>query len=89
MTHTLLVARLWFEGNRFACRPSTLADFEQREWARGDEALAAAAGTATELGAVAEFAHRTADWRVFASRCASATPGGPIDGVATTFCHST
>ena len=79
MTHTLLVARLWFEGNRFACRPSTLADFEQREWARGDEALAAAAGTATELGAVAEFAHRTADWRVFASRCASATPGGPID----------
>ena len=57
MTHTLLVARLWFEGNRFACRPSTLADFEQREWARGDEALAAAAGTATELGAVAEFAH--------------------------------
>ncbi len=79
MTRTLLAARFWFEGNRFAHRPSTLADFEHREWASGEAALAAADGTATELGAAAQFAREARDWRVLASRCASASPGGPVD----------
>ena len=75
----LLAARLWFEGNRFSPRPTGRAQLLQREWQRGDAALAAAAGTATELAAVAALAQaRRPRWRVEVSRCASASPGGPM-----------
>jgi len=75
----IAVARLWFEGNRFAPSATTRADFERREWRTGDAALAAAAGTATELAAVVDAAAARPGWRVEALRCASALPGGPID----------
>lgn len=75
----LAVARFWYEGNAFCPAPCAMADFERREWRKGDEALAAADGTATELGEVAEFARAHPDWDVVALRCASALPGGPIE----------
>ncbi len=75
----LLVARLWFEGNRFAPARTTLADFQRVEWARGEAALAAARGSEHELDAVADFAAVRTDWDVQVSRCAAAWPGGPID----------
>lgn len=75
----LFVARLWFEGNRFSPLPTGLDAFRQREWTRGPAALAQASGTATELGAVADFLHRRPGWRCTVGRCASASPGGPID----------
>lgn len=75
----LLVARLWFEGNRFAPRPTGLHEFQRCEWDRGDAALAAALGTESELAAVADFAQARPDWQVSVSRCAAAWPGGPID----------
>jgi microcystin degradation protein MlrC len=75
----IAVARLWFEGNRFSPAPTRAADFERREWRTGDDALAAARGTATELGAVAERAAGRPGLRIDALRCASASPGGPIE----------
>lgn len=75
----LLVARLWFEGNRFAPGSTGLAAFQRVEWARGDSALAAARGTESELAAVADFAAARHDWQVQVSRCAAAWPGAPID----------
>ena len=75
----LLVARLWFEGNRFAPARTTLADFQHVEWARGEAALAALRGSEHELAAVADFAAARTDWGVQVSRCAAAWPGGPID----------
>ena len=75
----LAVARFWFEGNAFAPLPADMAAFERREWRRGAQALAAAEGTATELGAVAAFAQQHREWEVVVLRCASALPAGPID----------
>jgi microcystin degradation protein MlrC len=75
----LAVFRLWFEGNAFSPLPTGRAEFEAREWTKGEAALAAARGTATELAAVAEFAAAQADWEVTCLRCASANPGGPIE----------
>ena len=75
----LLVARLWFEGNRFAPAATDLAAFQRCEWARGDAALQTARDTETELAAVADFAAVRPDWQVQVSRCAAAWPGGPID----------
>jgi microcystin degradation protein MlrC len=75
----LAVFRLWFEGNAFSPVPTGRAAFEGRELTKGEAALAAARGTATELAAVAEFAAARPDWEVTVLRCASANPGGPID----------
>lgn len=79
MPRRLAVARFWFEGNSFSPRATTLASFRQREWHAGDAALAAARGTATEVGAVADFADASPDWQVTVLRCCSANPGGPIE----------
>ena len=78
----LAVARLWHEGNSFSPVPTTLADFHRREWVAGTEALSFYRGTATEMGAVAAFAERRADWRVTVLRSAAAAPGGPLDDAA-------
>ncbi|MCL4744515.1 MAG: M81 family metallopeptidase [Burkholderiaceae bacterium] len=78
MTTRLAVARLWFEGNRFAARLTDAQDFALREWRGGDEALAASRDCETELAAVVDFAAANPDWEVHALRCASASPGGPI-----------
>jgi microcystin degradation protein MlrC len=75
----LAVARLWHEGNSFTPLPTTLADFERREWFEGAQHLARYRGTGTELGAVAAFADAHADWEVTVLRCASAPPGGPVE----------
>lgn len=75
----LAVARLWHEGNSFTPLPTTLADFERREWFEGREGLARYRGTGTELGAVAAFAEAKPDWEITVLRCASAPPGGPVE----------
>ena len=54
----LAVARFWYEANAFAPMRADLAAFERCEWTTGEEALAAARDTATELAAVVEFADR-------------------------------
>jgi len=77
----LAVARFWYEGNAFGPLAADMGAFERCEWTSGDAALAAARGTATELGAVATFAQRNPDWEVATLRCASALPAGPIDDV--------
>lgn len=77
----LFVARFWYEGNAFCLLPATQADFARREWRRGEEALAAARGTATELAAVCDFHEAQPGWEVVVSRCASALPAGPIEDV--------
>jgi len=75
----LAVARFWYEGNAFAPLAADFAAFERCEWTSGASALAAAQGTATELGAVAAFGQRLPQWEVVTLRCASALPAGPID----------
>lgn len=75
----LAVARLWHEGNSFSPLPTTLADFERREWFEGAGPLARYRGTGTELGAVAAFIDANPDWDVQVLRCASAPPGGPVE----------
>ncbi len=75
----LAVARLWHEGNSFTPLPTTLADFERREWFAGNEGLARYRGTGTELGAVVAFADAHPDWEITVLRCASAPPGGPVE----------
>jgi microcystin degradation protein MlrC len=81
-----LVARLWFEGNRFAPGSTGPGEFQRVEWAHGDAALQAGRGTEHELATVADFDAARADWQVQVSRCAAAWPGGPIDdGLFDTF----
>ncbi len=75
----LAVARLWHEGNSFTPLPTTLPDFERREWFEGNDGLARYRGTGTELGAVVAFADAHPDWEIGVLRCASAPPGGPVE----------
>ena len=75
----LAVARLWHEGNSFTPLPTTLPDFERREWFEGHEGLARYRGTGTELGAVLAFEDAHPDWEITVLRCASAPPGGPVE----------
>jgi microcystin degradation protein MlrC len=75
----IAVARLWFEGNRFSPTPTGLAEFRLREWRTGADALEACRDTATELAAVIDAAHVRPHWAVETLRCASASPGGPIE----------
>ena len=56
----LAVARLWHEGNSFSPALTRLSEFRQREWVEGEAARAFYDGTATEIGATAEFAARDA-----------------------------
>lgn len=74
----LAVARLWYEANSFNPVPKRLKAFQAREWVRGTAALGAYAGTATELGAVADFLRDNPAWQGTLLRCTSAIPGGPV-----------
>jgi microcystin degradation protein MlrC len=75
----LAVARLWHEGNSFSPVPTTLSDFKRREWLEGEAARTHYAGTATEMGAVVEFARRHSDrWEVVFLPAMAAPPGGPV-----------
>lgn len=73
------VGRFWYEGNAFCLIPARQADFERREWRRGEAALAAARGTETELAGVLDFLAAHPSWQASVSRCASALPSGPIE----------
>lgn len=75
----IAVARFWHEGNAFGPLPAGFAEFERYEWHKGPDVLDAARGSATELGAVAEFAAQHPEWEVVVLRCAAALPSGPID----------
>lgn len=75
----LAVARLWFEGNAFCPIPADHEAFAKYEWQIGPQVLNAMRGTATELGAVADFADAHPDWEVVILRCAAALPAGPIE----------
>ena len=75
----LAVARFWYEGNAFSPLPADMAAFERCEWQVGPMALAAARGTATELGAVVDFGETHPEWEIVALRCAAALPAGPIE----------
>jgi len=79
MAKQLAVARFWFQGNAFSPSATGLDSFLRHEWAEGNAALGAAAGTDTELAAVADFAASRSDWDVTVLRCASASPSGPIE----------
>ncbi len=75
----LAVARLWHEGNSFSPVATTLSDFQRREWFEGEAACIHYDGTATEMGAVVEFARRQADrWEVMFMPAMAAPPGGPV-----------
>lgn len=79
-TRRLLVARLYYEGNSFGPLPADLAAFERTEWYIGQEAIDRAAGTGRELAALPGFLARHPEWTLAAvSRCAGATPSGPIE----------
>jgi microcystin degradation protein MlrC len=78
----LAVARLWHEGNSFSPAVTELENFHQREWQIGEEARRFYRGTATEIGAVVNFAERQFDWEVDFLRCAGAAPAGPLNDVA-------
>ncbi len=75
----LAVARLWHEGNSFSPVATTLSDFRRREWFEGEAARAHYDGTATEMGAVADFERQQAgQWRVTFLPTMAAPPGGPV-----------
>lgn len=74
----LAVARLWHEGNSFSPVPTTLAEFQGREWTSGEAARDFYRGTATELGAAVDFSEAQPDWEVTFLRCTGAPPGGPV-----------
>jgi microcystin degradation protein MlrC len=74
----LAVARLWHEGNSFNPVPVRLAQFQAREWTRGDVAMDLYKGTATELAAVIDFVQSRPEWDGRFLRCTSAPPGGPV-----------
>jgi microcystin degradation protein MlrC len=74
----IAVARLWFEGNSFSPVPTGIEALRSREWGAGPAMLARYAGTATELGGLAQFLAARPDWQATLLRCTSAQPGGPL-----------
>ncbi|MCW8173939.1 M81 family peptidase [Verminephrobacter aporrectodeae subsp. tuberculatae] len=76
----IAVARLWFEGNSFCPRHTTLKDFQAREWHDAASMVACYKNTRIEMGAVVDWMHaHAADYQVHVLRCAAAPPGGPLD----------
>jgi microcystin degradation protein MlrC len=73
------VAQFWHEANSFAANPVGLAAFEERTWLRGAEVAPGFKGSATELGGTIGWADEKHDTELVFSRCASATPGGPVE----------
>ena len=74
----LAIARLWHEGNSFAPRCTTQADFEGREWSEGAAVADRYRGSATELGAAVEVVESAAEVDSRFLRIAAAPPGGPL-----------
>lgn len=82
MKKKLAVARLWYEGNSFSPVITTLDAFQAREWAEGDAVRKVYQHTATEIGAVLDFADTHDDWEISFLRCTAAPPGGPVANAA-------
>ena len=74
----LLIARLWHEGNSFSPQLATLKDFMRGEWWRGSEVGHVCRGGQAELGAAVAVADDAPPGQVVFSRCASASPSGPL-----------
>lgn len=75
----LAIARLWHEGNSFAPRPTTQADFAGREWCVGAAVAGRYRGSATELGAVVDLLESGEGIEGRFLRSAAAPPGGPLE----------
>lgn len=75
----IAVARLWHEGNSFAPVTTRLADFRQKEWVQGAEAIGFYKGSRTELGAAVDFFEENRALTPVFLRCAAAGPGGPVE----------
>src|SRR5258706_14443277 len=78
MPLTVAIARCWYEANSFTPCLTRLAQFRQREWVVGDDAVAFYRGTRTELGAAVDFIERSDRWHGRFLRCCGASPGGPV-----------
>jgi microcystin degradation protein MlrC len=79
MTMRIAVARLWHEGNSFTPVRTRLADFLQKEWVQGLEAIGFYKGSRTELGAAVDFFEENRALTPVFLRCAAAGPGGPVE----------
>ena len=75
----IAIARLWHEGNSFAPVPTRLADFRQKEWVQGLEAIGFYKRSRTELGAAVDFFEGNRALTPVFLRCAAAGPGGPVE----------
>lgn len=75
----IAIARFWYEANSFAPTVADLPAFRSREWLRGDEVPDAFRGTATEIGGALAWAAERPEVALAFSRCASASPGGPVE----------
>jgi len=78
MKHHLAIARVWYEASSFTPVPTSLAQFKNREWHGGDDAVRFYRGTRTEIGAAVDFLDRHPHWHATFLRCAAASPGGPV-----------
>ncbi len=75
----IAVARLWFEGNSFCPRLTTMTDFYAREWHDAATAPDFYRHSQTEMGGVVDWIEANADQvQVRILRCAAAPPGGPL-----------
>lgn len=75
----IAVARVWFEGNSFCPRLTTLQDFTMREWHDAASVDRFYAGSQTEIGGALEWRKRTAGLiDTHFLRCCAAPPGGPL-----------
>src|SRR5438067_10749427 len=78
MSTRIAIARLWHEGNSFTPVPTRLADFERREWRKGEDVAKFYAGSRTEIGAAVDFFSANRALTPIYLRCAAAGPGGAV-----------
>jgi microcystin degradation protein MlrC len=74
----IAIARFGHEGNSFASVTTSLADFQDCEWAVGDEVPARYRGSNTEIGGAIAFLERHQGWQPHFLRAAFATPSGEV-----------
>jgi microcystin degradation protein MlrC len=79
MSTRIAVARLWHEGNSFTPVLTRLANFERREWRKGEDVAKFYAGSRTELGAAVDFFAANPALTPIYLRCAAAGPGGAVE----------
>ncbi|TMH70069.1 MAG: M81 family metallopeptidase [Betaproteobacteria bacterium] len=79
MSTRIAVARLWHEGNSFTPVLTRLADFERREWRKGEDVAKFYAGSRTEIGAAVDFFAANRSLTPIYLRCAAAGPSGAVE----------